>query len=257
MTTLEDDARAFGFNPSQVRGPDGKWIRIGAAVEHAVHGKGTVTDTHALGKVSVRFDKGGLKKVGGKELSPSGHDPLGGEINEDIIHKRHVDKAAQDDADEEAAHKRNLLREAAERIADTAKSVAGKEDDESGRRMDARQRASDTRHAEHPNPLDRHAERHEARANASADRSLKAEYQRNTAKAQTQGATLGASYKSIGLEGKTEQQVADMWMKGKLQKKGITLAHLPEGVKERIKQAILKTGSGKSEASIEDARENG
>jgi len=77
MTTLEEAAEhEFGFNPSQVRGPDGKWLHVGAAVKHAVHGKGTVTDTHALGKVSVRFDRGGLKKVGGKELHPSSHDPL-------------------------------------------------------------------------------------------------------------------------------------------------------------------------------------
>jgi hypothetical protein len=249
MTTLEDDARAFGFNPSQVRGPDGKWISVGAAVSHAVHGKGTVTGTHALGKVSVRFDKGGLKKVGGKELSPSGHDPRGGKINEDIIHKRHLTEDARDAADEEAAHRRNKLRDAAERAADTIKSVAGKEDDKSGRRMDARQRASDARHAEHPNALDRHAERHQARANASADRSLKAEYERNTAAADKNGAILGVSYKSIGLDGKTEQQVAAMWKSGKLQKRGIKLDDLPEGVKKRIRS--------KSEDSIDDMRENG
>lgn len=107
----------FAFNPGQMRGPDGKWIRVGAAVSHAVHGKGTVTDTHSLGKVSVRFDRGGLKKVSGKDLAPSGHDPLGGEIDEEVLHRRTVAKEAMDRADEEAAHRRHLKGEALDRAA--------------------------------------------------------------------------------------------------------------------------------------------
>jgi hypothetical protein len=107
MTTLaEAAAQEFGFNPDQVRAPDGKWLHVGGAVMHAVHGKGTVTEKHAFGKVSVRFEKGGLKKVGGKDLAPSGHDPLGEQIDEDVIHARHVAQDAQDHADEEAAHRR-------------------------------------------------------------------------------------------------------------------------------------------------------
>lgn len=117
MTTLREAASEFSFNPGQLRGPDGKWIHVGAAVSHAVHGKGTVTETHALGKVSVRFDRHGLKKVSGKELSPSGHDPLGGDIDEEIIHRRHVAKNAADRADEEAAHRRTLKGEALDRAA--------------------------------------------------------------------------------------------------------------------------------------------
>lgn len=116
-TLREAAERQFGFNPGQMRGPDGKWIHVGAAVSHAVHGKGTVTNTHALGKVSVRFDRGGLKKVSGRDLNPSGHDPLGGQIDEEILHQSHLRRQAMDRADEEAAHRRHLKGEALDRAA--------------------------------------------------------------------------------------------------------------------------------------------
>lgn len=66
MTTLaEAAALEFGFNPAQKRGPDGKWLFVGAAVAHAEHGVGEVVKTHMGGQVSVRFGRGvGVKKIG-------------------------------------------------------------------------------------------------------------------------------------------------------------------------------------------------
>lgn len=72
--------------PSQVRGPDGKWIHVGDVVEHATHGIGTVKKVHpgiGGGKVTVRFGgegEGGtskllqpkeLKKATLKKLTPA------------------------------------------------------------------------------------------------------------------------------------------------------------------------------------------
>lgn len=90
-------AQGFAFDESlHPRGPGGKWVHVGAVVEHAVHGKGTVTETHALGKVSVRFHNPGvgLKKVSAKELVPS----------------------RQDHHDAEAAARGESLRDAARRV---------------------------------------------------------------------------------------------------------------------------------------------
>jgi hypothetical protein len=55
-------------------------------------------------------------------------------------------------------------------VGDVIKSMAGKESDAVGHRLDAHQRASDRRHAEHPNRLDRLAEKLGQRADAKADR---------------------------------------------------------------------------------------
>lgn len=55
MPTLAE--AAFAFNKDQVRGPDGKWIRVGAMVKSEAHGTGTVTKVDkATGKVNVRFE---------------------------------------------------------------------------------------------------------------------------------------------------------------------------------------------------------
>jgi hypothetical protein len=69
MTTLEEAAREFGFNPDQKRGPDGKWLFVGAVVKHVEHGIGQVTDKHMGGKVSVSF-KGDVKKVDKADVTP-------------------------------------------------------------------------------------------------------------------------------------------------------------------------------------------
>lgn len=72
--TLAQAAAQFAFNRDQVRGPDGKWIRVGAVVESAVHGKGTVTKIDKGGDVHVDFedpdaDTGRVvKKVSAKTL---------------------------------------------------------------------------------------------------------------------------------------------------------------------------------------------
>lgn len=123
-TLAEAAAREFGFNPDQARGPGGKWIHIGAMVEHAVHGKGKVTDTHHLGKVSVRFDRPsvGLKKVAGKDLTPMAPSEVRRraemEANDEKGLARTLDRINRaDKADEGSLHRKRLQREAARKAA--------------------------------------------------------------------------------------------------------------------------------------------
>lgn len=116
---------------------------------------------------------------------------------------------------------------------DVARSLVGKEGDEGARRLDAHQRASDDKHIEHPNRLDRLAERMGRRADVKMDSKIVRDRQEAQAKSRTEGAILGHTYKHLGLEGKTEKQVFEMWKSGKLQKRGITLKQLPQGVRDR------------------------
>lgn len=125
VTLAQYAEQVYAFHPDQPRGPGGKWIHVGAAVEHAVHGKGTVTDTHAMGRVSVRFNRGGLKKVSGSSLSPSGHDPLGGEVDERMLDKSERRRAAMDEADVEGLHRAERRRAAAERANPRTKEIQG------------------------------------------------------------------------------------------------------------------------------------
>jgi len=57
--SLAQAAQQLAFHPDQVRGPDGKWIKVGDVVESATHGIGTVKKVHkdvGGGKVTVRFN---------------------------------------------------------------------------------------------------------------------------------------------------------------------------------------------------------
>lgn len=70
-------------------------------------------------------------------------------------------------------------------VGDVIKSMAGKESDTVGARLDAHRAASDRRHEDHPNVLDRAAEHLMSRADRRMDRKIQKQTLRNLSKRKT------------------------------------------------------------------------